>query len=72
MRSIPVPVHDVCLTVTVEVCQSNASAMLHGVLHTYKYMVKPCVLFLHLDMLTDLQGYDLLSCSSHQPAAPRQ
>lgn len=34
MRSIPVPVDDVCLSVTVEICQSDPSAMLHGVLHT--------------------------------------
>lgn len=36
MRSIPVPIDDICPAVTVEVCQSNPSAMLHGVLHTYR------------------------------------
>ena len=39
MRPIPVPVDDVCLAVTVEVCQSDPSAVLHGVLHTYRDMV---------------------------------
>lgn len=37
MWSVPVPVHDVCLSVPVEVCQSDPSAVLHGVLHTYRY-----------------------------------
>lgn len=52
MRPVPVPVDDVCLAVTVEVCQSNPSAMLHGVLHTYRYLamhqtIKPffCIVF---------------------------
>lgn len=36
VRSIPVSIDDVCLAVAVEVCQSDPSAVLHGVLHTYR------------------------------------
>lgn len=85
MRSVPVPVDNVCLAVTVEVSQSNPSSMLYGIFHTCSYMVMcsiireclPCVLHLiHIICweLTDLQDCDLLNCSrsSHQPAVPHQ
>lgn len=36
MRSIPVPVDNVCLAIPIKVCKSNPSAMLHGVLQTYR------------------------------------
>lgn len=34
VRSIPVAVHDIGPSITVEVSQSDSSAMLHGILHT--------------------------------------
>lgn len=82
MGSVPIPIHDVCLAVTVEVGQNNSSSMLHGILHTCSYVVMysvtqyslPGVTLVNAMRDTDIRGEYLLNStrSSHQPAVPHQ
>lgn len=76
--SIPVPIDNVSLAIAVKIGQSNPSAMLHGVLQTYRNMVilsviqRSCPWVSFLPHSADIQGHDVLRCASHQPAAPHQ